>query len=279
MLEIEPSSGDRSVVSGGGAGSGSALTTPVGLAEEASGAVVVSNASPAMILRVDLASGDRSVVSSSSVGSGPGGDVFGDVLVEASGSLLVVDAGAGSSLLRVDPTTGDRSQVADVAPTALAREPAGDVVLAIGAALMRLAATDALATLSDANVGSGPLFGPLADVAVAPGGSILAIDPGGAGNGALYRVDPSSGDRTIVSGNATGAGPALIEPISVVALSDDAAVVGDEGTGAAVWIDLATGNRTWISFLADDRNPRAAARARASTFRGPALVRRARPGW
>lgn len=255
LMSIDLASGDRSGVSGGGIGLGPAISFPIGLDEEASGTIVVSNQSPTAILRIALATGDRTVLSSNSVGTGPFVDSFADVLVESSGTLLAATTGDLTHLLRIDPTNGNRSLVADAVVDALAQEPSGDVVVASGGALLRLDATDVLTPFSDAGHGSGPLFGPIEDVAVQPNGTILVLAPGGAGGGVIYRVDPATGNRTILSVTEPNSGPALLAPISIVAVSDAGAIIGDDGNDSAVWIDLATGNRTKMSFHDEAADP------------------------
>ncbi len=90
------------------------------------------------------------------------------------GDILVLDPTAGTggkgALFRVDPTTGDRT------------------------------------ILSNFGVGANQGISPLG-VAVEASGTILVIDSnaGTGGLGALFRVDPTSGERTLLSNFGVGA--------------------------------------------------------------------------
>ncbi len=94
--------------------------------------------------------------------------------VEVSGDILVIDASAGTggngALFRVDPTSGARTLLSNF----------GD----------------------GANQGILPM-----GVAVEASGNIIVIDPqaGTGGLGALLRVDPTSGARTLCSDFGVGA--------------------------------------------------------------------------
>jgi len=91
-------------------------------------------------------------------------------------------------------------------------------------------------------------------------GDILATDFGNDGvvdppNGAIFLIDPTTGDRTIVSGRGVGAGPELFSPTGVISDRTGAIYVTDNffdsATGAYVSrilrIDATTGNRTIVS--------------------------------
>ena len=104
---------------------------------------------------------------SESIGSGPGFVTPVGIAVEADSSLVVVDLGL-EAVVRVDPSSGDRT------------------------------------IISDASIGSGPGFVTPFDIAVEADGSLVVVD---SGLEAVVRVDPVSGDRTIISDASTGSGP------------------------------------------------------------------------
>ena len=97
-------------------------------------------------------------------------------LLKTGGSLVVADRGL-NAVVRVHPASGNRTIV------------------------------------SDGNVGSGPLFGNLIDIAVAADGSLVVLDAE-LGLNAVVRIDPHTGARSIVSaGNTTvGSEPPFIGP-------------------------------------------------------------------
>lgn len=179
----------------------------------------------AELFRVDAATSARTVLSDFN-NSAQGEEGFGltDVAVEASGSILVVES-SGGELFRVDPTTGARIVVSDFDDPAQGprgREPVGMTV-----------DVSNILVLDDEAVGvehdgccSGVLFsvdpttgdrtvvsdfddpaqgaegeGALRAVAVDAAGNILVLDASSflRTRGALFKVDPSSGFRTILS--------------------------------------------------------------------------------
>ena len=136
---------------------------------------------------VDPATGARTVLSDFGSGANPGFNPVG-VAVEPDGTILVIDINAGTgfqgALFRVDPLTGARTLLSDFG--------------------------------SGANPGESPV-----GVAVEPNGTILVVDvSAGTGNlGALFRVDPLSGARTLVSDFGSGANPGS-DPIGVAVMPD-----------------------------------------------------------
>ena len=205
IVRVDPASGDRTVVSGCAnaacssvVGSGPALVRLFGLALEPSGSLAVADGQA--VYRIDLASGNRSLLSgcanpscSSLQGSG---DAFGepvDVLVEPDGALLVsyrIEGGTFGAIRRIDPVTGARTLVSGC---------------------MNLACSSVR--------GTGPRFVDLFGLAREPGGTLLASD---ATLEALLRVDPVTGDRTLVSGCSdescttnVGIGAGLGEPVGL----------------------------------------------------------------
>ncbi len=134
------------------------------------------------LFRVDPTTGARTLLSDFGVGANPGQTPFG-VAVEPGGSILVIDPTAGTglqgALFRVDPTTGART------------------------------------LLSDFGVGANPGQPPVG-VAIEPGGSILVTDEdaGTGGQGALFRVDPTTGARALLSDFGLGANPG-VDPFGV----------------------------------------------------------------
>ena len=124
----------------------------------------------------------RTLVSDFGAGPNQGLDPFG-VAVEASGTLVVIDVNAGTSargaLFRVDPVSGARTLVSDFG--------------------------------AGANQGFDPF-----DVAVEANGTLLVVDvTAGAGTlGALFRLDPITGARTLLSDFGVGPMKAMIHRAS-----------------------------------------------------------------
>ena len=67
------------------------------------------------------------------------------------------------------------------------------------------------------------------------------------GLGAVIRVDPVSGDRTILSDASIGSGPGFVSPFGIAVEADGGLVVRDFGLDAVVRVDPVSGDRTLIS--------------------------------
>ncbi len=93
-------------------GSGPGFVTPVGIALEADGSLVVTDSGLEAVVRVDQVSGDRTIISDASTGSGPGVVAPRGIAVEADGSLVVTDSGL-EAVVRVDQVSGDRTIISD----------------------------------------------------------------------------------------------------------------------------------------------------------------------
>ena len=71
VLKVDPTSGDRTILSGAGVGSGPSLIQPQGIAVDSSGDIVVADDGRDAVVGVDPANGDRTTLSDSSTGTGP----------------------------------------------------------------------------------------------------------------------------------------------------------------------------------------------------------------
>jgi hypothetical protein len=166
IFHVDLATGDRSVVSGSGVGTGPPLKFPQDIVIEPGGTLLVCVTARSALYRIDPRTGNRSVVSSAAVGRGPKlGTPFGLALLE-DGDAVVTDRNRGV-LHRIDTRTGDRT------------------------------------ILSSSGVGAGPnLKGPFG-VVQASDGNLFLVDMWLLG---VYRVDPVTGDRSIVSSKSVGAG-------------------------------------------------------------------------
>jgi hypothetical protein len=87
-------------------------------------------------------------------------------------------------------------------------------------------------------------------IAVAPDGTLIVVDGCDPIFGcvpAVVRVNPRTGNRTIVSDATRGTGPALIAPLGVAVEANGHLVVIDGKARAVVRIDSSTGDRTIVS--------------------------------
>lgn len=305
LMRVDRSTGTRTVLSDfGNSSQGELGSGPVNLAIESSDAILVIDPEVNKLLRVNLVTGQRTVLSNfSDPAQGPLADsVAGDgvlgIAIELSGAILVTAKGAGSpdaggtvfrdALLRVNPVTGQRTLLSDFGNPA--QGPLGgqcsfgiaielsDTILVTdcnnlggssGGLLFRIdPVTGQRTVLSDfGNPAQGGLARFPSGMAVEASGTILVVAPfsGSTPTGAmspggvLFRVDPGSGQRTLLSdfGNGTqGTTGTLLRTAAVEATG--AVLVVDQdvddfgpGLGMLFRVDSLTGQRTVLSDFGD----------------------------
>jgi sugar lactone lactonase YvrE len=278
ILGVDPTTGTRSIVSANDMPAGPpALAEPALMAFEADGDLLVPDLIANQLVRI-APDGSRTVVSSATVGTGPPISAPSAVLVDSDGSILMTNA--DPFVLRIDPVTGNRTAVSSTilgtGPTfshliGIARSADGTLIVADPSAfgspfgLYRIdPATGNRTVIASAAVGTGPAMSPV-DIAFAASGELivsnsatLSLGPGGIVTtpGSVMRVDPATGNRTILSSNEVGTGSALIDPAGFQLEPDGDILLADAGSGPPdpspaagriFRIDPATGNRTVVS--------------------------------
>ena len=289
-LSPDPVTGavSRSILTDFGTGAGTGRT-PRAVAVEPDGGILVINGSGgtgnrALLVRVDPISGARAVVSDfGNAGQGSLGVEPRGVALEADGRILVIDAqagigGAGSGqgeLVRVDPQTGMRTSVSNFGaganpgsnPTSLAVEEDGQVLVTdeghpstvpLGLLFRVDPQSGSRSILSDFNTGANTGREP-EGVALEEDGRILVVDKhaGPLTRGMLFRVDPGTGARTVVSDFGAGANQGgdplalAVVPPTRGTLTVITEVVNDHGgglTASGVAVDVAGGAPAPASF-------------------------------
>lgn len=221
------------------------------------------------VLRVDPTNGDRSIVSSAfltsdfeqvdDVGTGPLLQFVSDGALDGDGNLLIAQR---ESVVRVNPTSGDRTTIPEVVlevPSGLGSgglfgitvAKDGRVFVGIlggeggagGAIAEVVSAPGEVTILSGDEIGLGPpILLPL-QLAIQDDGTILVLNQ----SGDLLRVDPTSGDRTMLSNATTGEGPSFECPGGIAIAEDGAIVVADACADAVFRVDPVSGNRSIVS--------------------------------
>jgi len=102
------------------------------------------------------------------------------------------------------------------------------------------------------SIGSGPDFESPFSIAVEADGSLVVVD---FDLEAVLRVDPVSGDRTIISDASTGSGPGFESPLGIAVEADGSLVVVDSDLEAVVRVDPVSGDRTIISDASTGSGP------------------------
>ncbi len=218
LFRIHPGTGDRTVVTDRIGG------VPRQIARDANGDLLMtlSGSGLPIVLRFDVRTGDLFIVSSGGspvdpnvpiIGSGPAflGPV--GLVREPSGQLIVGDQ-PSATIFRVDPNSGDR------------------------------------AVVSGPGRGDGPPFtGRIKQFALDADGNLLLVvgSVSQGGEGRIFRIDPNSGDRAVVSGPEMGEGPRLMDPEGIVLSTLNTIFVTDIGQAAVIRVDPLSGDRTIIS--------------------------------
>lgn len=212
LLSVDPATGDRTVLSAGGTGTGAAFVDPAGVAVDSTGAIAwVTDLGADTVVEVDLATGNRTTISGGGAGAGPAFDAPVRALQDPGdpGRLLVMDRGLLAVVavqLTAGPGAGDRT------------------------------------VLSDGATGAGDPFLSLAGASMTAAG-LLVCDPTA---GELVLVDLASGDRTLAAGGAVGFGPRLDAPSGLAARTggDGLYLVTD---GATFLVEPTAGDRVVLS--------------------------------
>ena len=275
IFRIDPVTGDRMIVSDDTTGSGPGLLYPSDLVVEADSSIVALDLWRKAVVRIDPISGDRMIVSDDTTGSGPVFSSPRGLAIEADGSLVVTyksERGPTHEvLMRVDPVSGDRTIISDhttgsgpnlISSFALAVE-ADNSIVALDRSRKAVMRIDPVSgdrmIVSDDATGSGPVFLSPAALAIEADGSLVVADDHHLFYrvaSALVRIDPVSGDRTIISNDTTGIGPVLFSPTALAIEADGSLVVANDYDGAIadaaaadlVRIDPVSGDRTVFSF-------------------------------
>jgi DNA-binding beta-propeller fold protein YncE len=230
LLTIDLETGARSTLSDGdddgvARGTGPAFANPRRIALDlAHRRAFVTDMGLDAIVQVDLDHGQRAILSGSDHGTGlalkkPKGIVL-DVTKD---TAYVVDA--NDALLAVGLTTGDRRVISSAA--------------------------------AGSSVGAGPPLALAMDLAIDLSSKRAYVF----GGTALLSVDLTSGDRTLIStdskfatpeGSLRGTGPAISGTVAgALDLAHNRAYVGDADLDAVIAVDLATGDRSFLSTEAD----------------------------
>ncbi len=265
IFKINPITGDRSIISGPGVGTGPGFD-PYGVSVASLQDLYVAQhaSGTASVHHVDVATGNRQVISSSTVGTGPVLQSAFDMIVRGDGKLVVADAWGGTLVL-VDPITLERVVVTGpgigtgpdlLTPIGMTLDTNGDILVTTVAPFDQpstLFRVDALTgdreIVSASDVGNGPVPDSWSDVAIHSNGQALLTSFQGQIRGVLS-IDQVTGDRVIVSTLGIGVGPNLLQPRGITIEADGQVIVsnaGPSGDDSLIRIDPATGDRTTVS--------------------------------
>jgi len=202
------------------------------------------------------------------------------VALGPSGDILVTDFSAGTNfrgaLFSVNPVTGNRTVISDFGnasqgtlgldPLGVALGPSGDILVIgfdagtnfRGALFSVNPVTGNRTVISDfGNASQGTLGEDPKGVALGPSGDILVIDPSAGTKGALFSVNPFTGNRTVISdfSNASqgtlGATPFRVAVVPPQPNPGDILVIDQDawagGNGALFSVNQFDGSRKVLS--------------------------------
>jgi len=263
VLRVDPATGVRSVVTDSADGQLNPFGNPIAITvrddagKEEIDLVAIDLATKGnAIIGVDPVSGARGIVADEQVPPSFGG--WFDVALGTVGDLLVLDQSECSQVLSIDPVTGVQTSVASPNPPCFpvaVAEDARSILLVEDTipAIYRMDAKGNAVVFSGSDfstsgtVGAGPLLASPVDIAVARDGAIWVADPIVAT--AVFRIDPSSGDRSLISDATHGSGP-LFKTLWAVTTDDAGRVylLGADNSVTGIWqIEPVTGDRALIS--------------------------------
>jgi streptogramin lyase len=208
VITIDPSSGAQTIFA-----TGNHLINPIGVDIDAQGNYIVSDSVTRAVVRIDPITAAQTVVSSGGSLRAPAG-----VVVEASGDILVADNLSG--IVRIDSVTGSQTLVTaganSIKAAGIAFEQDGAVLVSdYTFGNQGVVRVNPLTGVQETVSEGGNLVNPFG-LAVELDGSILVAEPGDIvnqpdGSEAIVRVNPATGEQTLVS-----AGGRFVNPHDLV---------------------------------------------------------------
>lgn len=276
LYGVDPFSGQRSLRSGPGLGTGPLFTQGRDVEFLATrGAALVTDDATNSIFLVQLASGARSILSGGAIGGGSSLlDLSGIAADEVRNRALVLDE-VQAALLAVDLTTGARSTLSSATigtgPTLSgARRIVYDLTRNRALLTSTLSPVILAVDLDNGNrsvfsggaVGSGPAFVALADLAFDRFQDRLVVAD--AGVPGLFEVD-ALGTRRLISGGGVASGPTFLAPAGVSLYLNSVPLVIDRALDALFDVAAVTGNRRILTRVSQGGGPQLALPAAATS--------------
>lgn len=260
---VDLTSGNRTLLSSSTQGTGPALSFPVSLVLHPNGFLYSAGDSTTTITKINVTTGDRTTLPN------PGSVVYAQIYglaVNAAGNLIA--SSAIGEFYEIDVNTGLRTTIGSSSvgtgaaignPGGFLIENDGNIVYTNfgGWQLIRLNVTTLVRTvISSSTVGTGLTFGSSGTVVKLSNGDFAVSGYSFSGPGAwIIRVDPTTGNRTALTSNIVGTGPAIGRVFSLAIASDGSIFASDAGNNAILNVDPTTGNRTIISQVGTGTGP------------------------
>jgi hypothetical protein len=172
-------------------------------------------------------------------------------------ALVAIDPTTGAREIVFQDTLGNGERLDDVRNVLLS--PLGDITYVVSeSSVVSIDLSGGHRTLvSGADRGAGAALANAVDLALdLENDRILVLDRGTGAGGLVVAIDLATGDRSPISGPATGTGSALPDATAIVLDSgNDRVLIADDTLDAIVGVDIATGNRAPFSEAADGAVP------------------------
>lgn len=254
VIRIDGTTGGATLVSGKGRGSGPEMNAPNNIFRESDGRLLIITVGR-LIYRVDPGNGNRTLLVDLSDPADPFPNGISGILATADGTLFISQLSDRPRVAQLDVNTAGLTPVTiGVLLSVDDFIPAGGAtaLAAGGQAIVKIQLPAGTTTVvSNKTQGQGSEFGQLRALAVADNGTIYAGDEAnsffGLGDSVVFRVDPVTGDRTVVSGPNNGSGPQLRRPRRMVVVGNDRIVMLDEDLDGLLIINAQTGERTLLT--------------------------------
>jgi hypothetical protein len=246
VFRINPTTGDRTIISGPTVGGGPELSGEADLVVAPDGQIFLTSSLTDSIVQVDPITGNRTLVSGPGRGTGPAmthpfgltrtpaGDFYSYITSDPSFGDLVyfIDADSGNRTIVSGGPVGSGASFQDIG-TDVTLLPDGDLASGAFRRILRIdPATGNRSELSSNTVGSGPEidFQSFEWLTVDSHGSILGTVVGTG----IFRVNPATGDRTLLTGTSVGGG------VSVSAYREAVEYVPEPATWTLAVIGIAS---------------------------------------
>ena len=280
IIRVDPVTGDRTLLTGRGVGVGPALHSPSAVWVDKAGTIYVADEVPlasdvthGVIYSVDPLTGNRTEVSGPNRGSGASATGtfarFMGITTGSDGSLFAtyrefeVGVGFHGAVMRIDPVTGDRTNVSSDSSEAppLLGGPVGVVLSSLEDALFVTGPGAVLGIdpeTGDRWVASASGFGPLAGLAISPDETRVYVADSFLG---VFELELNGTFARQVTGLAfeapIGSGP-FVGPIGIAVEVDGTIIVSggsDVLSGSLLRVDPVTGDRQLLSGMGHGTGP------------------------
>ena len=251
IVQLDPVTGERTVLFSNAIGSGPILDQPGALAIEADGSVLVGHGVSSLlegILRIDPITGVRSIVTTAIT------PTTSSISLDASGTIWVVSFNE-AALYALDPVTGTGPVVSS--PTVgtgpnfeigsgVYVMPTGEIYVSnqLANSIMQVdPVTGDRTVISSWQVGAGPEIDDPQMIVRDVDGTLIV----GTLTDEIFRIDPLTGDRTLITSSSIGTGEALQTAGGIALEPSGYLLVTDHQAARIFRVDPDTGDRTLLS--------------------------------